>query len=271
METTKFDKEFEQILLGSLLGDGGIKFRPENRDKNPYYHEKHSSKQNQYLKYKLSKFKKYFVVKIKDVYDKNYQKDYPEMVSNSSLNLHNYFKIFYPTGKGYKIITKNILNKINWQGIAIWYLDDGSYCYATKMISITQNKLYHQISINFFKRLGFDFKIHNMNIRLNTEQSQKFIEKIKPYVLKIPKSMHYKIGLDKNKINQAIIKRRSYNIFNSQHNKEYCKKYKLKNKQNLIIYSRYYEKNVRRRPKGYIKNYNHNYYLNIIKPKQING
>ena len=88
------------------------------------------------------------------------------------------------------------------------------------MIYLAQNKIFHKNSIKFFQNKGFYFKSHYLNMRLNVRESKNFIEKIKPHILKMPKCMHYKIGLDKIK---------EINI-NNQKKKYYHNYYKKKQK-----------------------------------------
>ena len=44
----KFDKEFKQVLLGSMCGDGHLMICPK-----PMYREAHCLKQKNYLHYKI--------------------------------------------------------------------------------------------------------------------------------------------------------------------------------------------------------------------------
>lgn len=254
-----FNKEQEQILLGSLLGDGCINLSKTNYFRYRYS-EKHSFKQEAYLLWKNSYL--------------NFKLDYNNeecRIRKSNLSFKYYKELFYPTGK--KIVTRGILNKLELLGLAIWYCDDGSYNYKGKSIEISTqsfglngNKIIQRwfkekwrinskITIKRFKKKetfisGIKIKNHKSfyyYLRFNVENTKKFIELIKPYVMQIP-SMIYKIGLDEvrrtNAINKSKKTRREYQIKNQLKIKKQRKRRYLKNKKKINKKCReYYLKN----------------------------
>lgn len=201
------DKKVEQIILGSLCGDGGVYKYPNY--KNCLFREKHSIKQCDYLLWKAKQLQNEF--KIWNHYsnyfhnfkNKKYNGFYQAIVirTNFDKRLNKYRELVYPSGKGNKVISLKLLNKLTWLGIAVWYIDDGSYnyFYPNGSVAISCNKLYLDTIIKFFKTKDFNFKKCKRYVYLNIKESKKFIQRIKYYVLEMPKDIQYKLGLDKFK------------------------------------------------------------------------
>lgn len=187
------NKDFEQILVGSLLGDGCLSIY--RRCINPVYAECHSVKQLEYLKWK----NKFFECKIKPrvTYLKKTNKYYSEYYLRTKANsaFLPYYYLFYKNGK--KTISQHILQTLKPKGIAIWFCDDGSYSYYNSNIKIslmplrdTQKRL---ISQHFKREFYINFKFQKEYMYLNSNDSKKFIKIIKKYV---PRCMYYKLGID---------------------------------------------------------------------------
>ena len=188
------DEKTKQILLGSLFGDGSIRMRLGGIS--PQYVECHQLRQSDYLNWKITYFKKYLGGKLSIV--NKHSTPVANYVSNALINLFYFYKLFYPYGK--KELTKELLQKLDWQGIAVWYVDDGTFDYSGKRIAFTMDKKFHNICIEYFKELGFFFKLsypNSLAIRLSTKQTKKFIKNIESYIFEMPKCVHYKIGLNK--------------------------------------------------------------------------
>src|SRR3989338_446213 len=233
MAIQQFSQEFKQILLGSMLGDGCLHIPKHSKTKirygNPYYIEAKKIEHLPYLKYKKYILSNHIPIKTFK-YSKINDKIYVYLRTKSSkLLMMDYIKL-YPKRYGNKIISEEILNKLNWLGIAVWFCDDGFYINQSNTIGFAHHQNYQKKIINYFKNLGFIFLKSGQNhIRLNKKESQKFIEKIKPYILKMPKCMHYKIG-DKQKIQNAKLNQKKYL-------KNYYLKNKIKiNKRQMIYY-----------------------------------
>jgi len=112
----------EQIILGSLLGDGGISMSNGVR-----LYMTHCNKQRSYLEYKCSILQPYIggkvskgVAGLKSFKPGNIMWNYR---SNVHWNLAEYYNLKYPN-----LGVKDIVNKISWLGLAIWYQDDGGLC-----------------------------------------------------------------------------------------------------------------------------------------------
>lgn len=113
-----------QIALGSLLGDGHVA-KPNNcRNATCYFIEGHSGAQVEYLKWKHQ-----FLMPLsrgwKLIAPRRKKGSYFQLRSKSEPfwnQLHNWFY----TGKT-KIVTRSILNRLNELGLAVWFMDDGTF------------------------------------------------------------------------------------------------------------------------------------------------
>jgi hypothetical protein len=197
----------EQLLIGSLLGDGYLFIRKNCI--NAVYGENHSLKQKEYLRWKGQILSKKFKIKHYN-YQSNpkskwhYGKTYYVIImyTNSSSYLTKLYKEFYPYKK--KRITINILNKLKISGIAIWYQDDGTYNKKDKTISIAINKKSKNVIIQYFKKMNLNPRFYIQkntnaaNICFRKNDSQKLLRKMKTYA---HPSMLYKWGINNNVTN----------------------------------------------------------------------
>lgn len=197
----------EQIILGSLLGDGYIS-KGAQRSVNYYYQEHFGESQREYRLWKLSKLEK-----LNFTINGNYLRS----VS------HPYFTrlhpILYPNGR--KSLTAKYLSKCNHPiFLSTLYLDDGSltisysynknthtvYCHPS-IILYTLN-LTKEENIRLATYLNHTFNVqfvvsghpdgHRSLLKINKEwEVSHFLNTIKPYVKDIP-SMKYKICLREN-------------------------------------------------------------------------
>ena len=242
MKTKQFNQEFEQILLGSLLGDGNLFI--SNTSICPIFQEKHKTKHKSYLLWKHKIFSKNFRISYylwngkADIFKRGKLKKYSNVMfrTNSDKRLLKYYNLFYPNGK--KQISEEILNKLNWLGIAVWFCDDGDYVQRGNHLSLSMHPEDRKIIYNFFNKIKFNSKLDgNHKIRFNVEDTKKIKEKIEKYILKMPRCMHYKIGKDKKILKFALFKKKSgdkkYYIKNYNLIRKKQKEYWNKNK-NLI-------------------------------------
>lgn len=192
------DKEF-QILLGSILGDGGLGL--SKGCYYPYYSETHCSAQLSYIRWKLKYLKKldFRLYKYKNV------EQY-----GITTKTHPYFTEWYNKWylKGKKILNEEYLNKLDIVGLAVWFMDDGylsiQHHWKYKKLryrriifsSLSFNLSEHKIIKNIlFKKWGFDISIYKpkenlYGFYLKSKDTKRFIKMIKPYILPIFK---YKI------------------------------------------------------------------------------
>ncbi len=186
----------EQVLLGSLLGDGCLTF--SKRNINPLYSECHSIKQLKYLEWKNQFFK--CKIKPRKTYLKKTGKWYDGYYFRAGANAFflQYYYLFYKDGK--KSVNNIILGKLKPLAVAVWFCDDGSYSYYNNNIKICVagfSLRCKQLMSDYFKETyGIDFKIQKECIYLSSDDTKKFISVIKKHV---PECMHYKLGMDAEK------------------------------------------------------------------------
>lgn len=222
----KIKNKSEQIILGSILGDGCISRERTNKKYIIYrYVEEHCPKQREYILWK------------NNFLNFNFNEDIDRCWIKKGNNrlFKPYRNLFYPNGK--KIITKVILAKIGVLGLAVWFMDDGTYSYRDEKVSIGTYgfKLKgNKIIQNWLKKkFGIDSKIYKQGkngfcITINPKNSKKFIKIIKPIVIQIP-CMHYKIGLCENRRLISINKKKDYLSKNKERYKKLNRKWKIAN------------------------------------------
>ena len=202
------------LLLAICLGDGSL-HKPHPKTKSVQLEIGHSIKQLEYCTYKRdlvhkilgeeSRIPKISIRKIK-VKNKEYETCRFVKTCDYFLALR---KLLYPNGR--KIITKKILNMLSPEGLAIWYMDDGScyfkdspvdghsICIDLRIATDCFTSEEHDIMVDYFRNTWgihfYKFYSKSRNVyclRANKEAAIKFINLIKPYI--IP-SMQYKINL----------------------------------------------------------------------------
>lgn len=208
----------EQIIFGSLLGDGYIS-KGTRRSENYYYQEHFGEKQREYREWKLKQLSNlYFTI----------NGNYLRSIS------HPYFtrihKLLYPN-KIKTLTTKFLAQCTHPLFLTTLYLDDGSLTFSFQF-----NKKKHIVychpsiilyTLNFTKEenillmkhinqtFGTNFVLsshpdgHKTLLKLNKESEVRhLLNTIKPYVHDIP-SMKYKVCLEENlKIKKENIKKR---------------------------------------------------------------
>lgn len=203
----KISDNAEQVILGSILGDGYIATnrKPEDSKKilNSYLAIIHSDKQLEYLKYKKQllenegikcyiksrkKPKTHYINGLEVRDSESY-----ELRSLRNIAFNRYRNLFY---KNKKYINRYIY-KLNALGLAIWYMDDG--CYAkngihlyTNCFSIKDDKLLLKVLKHNFNIEATLQKTSNVGkcIYIKAKSKKLFLKLVTPYVCK---SMFYKI------------------------------------------------------------------------------
>lgn len=204
----------EQILLGSMLGDGCMykHIHPEYSKKilNSYLSISHSIRQEEYIKYKKALLEKEGIKchllfingdTIKPHYIKGVEvKEYGKYILKTQRNVvfNKYRDMFYFSKNKGKRVNK-YLYKLNSLGLAIWFMDDGykkgnnfvlcTNSYTFKEVKLLQNILKHNFNI--------DTSIHKSNLNqpllyIKSKSSKIFKNLIQPYICN---SMRYKIGI----------------------------------------------------------------------------
>ena len=215
--------ELRSALYGTVLGDSTIRVKEECI--NPILQIVHHPKYRDYMLVKGQIFGQIPGIKftVIDVIHTNHKtgKQYPQIRAFTTTNkwLLKPMKRFY---KPKKQITKGILESLTPLGIALWYMDDGHLGFqynqaryttdagkqsnertiSTRTVTLHTEGYTEQENILISKwlleRYGVESKIHSSHTRnlyfiwMNTTNSRKFVDIIRPYVLAVP-SMHYKI------------------------------------------------------------------------------
>lgn len=249
----------EQALLGSLLGDGGIYYNKTSFR----YQESHCIAQRDYLRWKRpllpfeTKYKSY------NQYDKRTQKSYSscKIWSRVHPKLREYHDLKYDkSGKATYPGLQKILNRLKPFGLMVWYLDDGDYIQREgygKITHKTTQKNYRIIQRWFKKKYGIPTKVRGIRIFFTVEDTKKLMALFQPYVRQVPKNLHYKFGLDKDKKMGALIKKKKYYQRSEikKRRRKYYQKYYRENKA-----YRKYKKGWATKNRRYLKIYQVEYY-----------
>ena len=199
----KLSEEEHQIILGGLLGD--LYCRISGSCKNAQIEGAHCKKQEPYLLWKVSKLKNLsFSFRRTNL-------GYLFFESRRYPCLNYYCHLFYKTGK--KKINVFILNKLNRLGLAIWYMDDGSYNKRYKYCRLHTNGFTYDENLIikkwFEEKWGIYSKINSCKqpkkypgriwyyLNFNSTETRKLIGLVEDYV---HPSMEYKIGINKEGI-----------------------------------------------------------------------
>lgn len=230
----KLTPEVEQVFLGSMVGDGRLHKASKGPNVNATFYEAHNIKQEKYLLSKMKILDSCFKMK---VYYPKYDTNRIEIMSLVSPILTKYHKLFYPSGRGRKIMPYNLLLKLGPLGLAIWYQDDGDYKKYGRCCSISIYKKNIKNVKKFLESMGFNIHITPKKnsgaayVGFSVTDTQKFFSIIRPY---IHRSMIYKIKISKKEQDRI-----------TKHISEYHKKYYVDNREKKKKYSKdYYNKNT---------------------------
>ena len=184
------DDEF-QLILGGILGDGSLSNRGYN-ERN-FYTETHSEKQKDYLLYKKESLKRFNPTysESRGRYDESHPFTKKCTFKTKSNIVFNEFS---------NITKKELFDKLEVRGLAIWIQDDG-YRYSNGAIDIGSHsfsKESQEYALKILKdkfgligKLCLDKRCNKYFIRLNKENGLLMSELIKDY---IHPSMNYKVG-----------------------------------------------------------------------------
>ena len=201
------NKKDKSLLTALAIGDGYISAKKSKKYNYTQYSIcfKHSIKQLEYLEYKAKLVNSILGGKQNQVHliNNNGYDGCNYMKSDKSLRLIR--KSIYKNNK--KCLTRNILNLLDEQGLAIWFMDDGCTSYMKRngkihgiilQISTCLDTLEElQIVIDYFKekwdiKFGVKKDHGKYSLQCATKETRKFMEIVKPYVLQI-ECMKYKI------------------------------------------------------------------------------
>lgn len=193
----KIIMRIDQLLLGSMLGDGCISTK--GLSKHHRFSLAHSEKQLEYITFKHEIFKQYkldnklsyYIIK-NERYKNGEFREFRFKTKGHKI-FDKYRMLFYPEGK--KIVPDRI-NKLEAEGLAIWFMDDG---YRTgnnlkgAMFSTSGFSKEDVIKLKDLLENKFKLKcsIHARNeIYIWVQSVPRLIELISPFI--VP-SMKYKV------------------------------------------------------------------------------
>ena len=186
-----------QVAIGTLLGDGSLTYL----DTDGYCGIRftHSSKQEEYVNFKASLLDKVGGKVTKIIVENSYGKEKTRYIGHTHPEYTEIYKIIYDSNTRKKKITYDFLQKINWLGFAIWYMDDGSLQTGCKNNSIhlhTEGFPKEDVELinKFYNEKGYKNYIQHYKtysiINFSTEASEIIWKNIRAY---IPKCMQYKL------------------------------------------------------------------------------
>ena len=213
-------KEAKDIIIGSLLGDGHI-------TKWGYFSEKHSPNQLEYLKWKSSFFPNITNEKSWSYYE-SIDKRSGSLIKSHSFRttthscLQKMGELWYKTinGKRTKVVPQNIIQWMNEQILAIWFMDDGSTDWqyrknkkiscgskpscklCTDSFSIQENKILINSLLKLKLKPYIRYKnkdINRPNLYFSTIESSKLIKIVRKF---IKEELLYKV--DENSYLESI-------------------------------------------------------------------
>lgn len=206
------DKRIKSIVIASYLGDGTIS-KPATPNDNCYLKISHSIKQKEYIEYKANLFgdlanQPYIVNRL--------FKDKPYTCITFETHRNKFFRQLrqhYRDGRKY--LKKWMLNYLDLEGVAIWYMDDGSLkrakrkykdgtiktvCEGCKFAICSLSEKEYNLLIKYFNNKYNLFpKVYLTHgkypvLVFNKTESDKLFSLISPY---IPEFMRYKIDLQR--------------------------------------------------------------------------
>lgn len=225
--TKKLTNEQKSLLIGLLIGDGTITNHPD-------FKISHSINQEEFLNWKISLLDKYGfkhggLKKYTSTCGYNTGKDviYVRLKTNPTIKALRR-SVYIPK----KTITRNLLNWLTPQEIAIWYMDDGcinvntsiqrsSIQYTIKIATCVDENTANIIIDYFKEKWNIKFRIFKegkdtYSIASSTkEDCFKFVDLIKPYIEQVP-SLLYKIRDNFTK-EQFIAYQKSDNFRSARH------------------------------------------------------
>jgi hypothetical protein len=194
--------KLKSLTISSILGDG---YLSKERNRGNYLAIQHCDKQYEYLIWKKKRFEEEGA-HVSKVYELPKYKANKIHIGGSAIKGLELRHQFYPNGN--KTVTRHLLNCLDAEGLAIWFMDDGGKVITHKNGKIcgrylkisTYSFTYdeHLIIQNYFKVVwNIDVKIKKDHgkyywLKFPSLQAQKLIDIINQY---IHPTMEYKIDL----------------------------------------------------------------------------
>lgn len=142
--------EIEQVLIGSLLGDGSVHRRKKN---NAYFYEQHGLKQKNYLEWKKAILEKLFKVS----YRKSARSGY---TGKEQVAIYTQNSEYFNQYAGFKKDFSTFIESLGPLGLCVWYMDDGStggsFVLSTESFTYEQNVALKDI---LYRKFGIEVEV----------------------------------------------------------------------------------------------------------------
>lgn len=195
-----------QIILGSLLGDGHLSSLTRTGHNNSHLRIVHSESQSDYIRWKQKQLLPFSYpvhsLHIEDKRGGSWKRHREVLYFNCAS--HDYFtqlrRTWYPNNK--KVFDSSNVSCLNWLGLAIWFMDDGTYGWSKGspygFLSTEGFGIDVQPDIQDFIASTFEITCsivktgHGLKkIRISASGIRKLQKHLEPYI--VP-SMKYKLG-----------------------------------------------------------------------------
>lgn len=187
----KLSSRLRSILIGSMLGDGGLR---KTGDHTAGYVEHHSESQRAYLDWKAAEWGPFTSSIITS--DKGEYRGF-RLLTHGSRTLFPYWTMFYPAGEGDKVFTRLSASDVDALGLAVWFMDDGSKSGSYVRFSVGPNEANQRAQLRILR--GFDLKPKlyesdgDVAIHLTDQTSMtRFVDLVRPHM---HPSMSYKLDV----------------------------------------------------------------------------
>lgn len=200
--------EFKSKVIGMILGDGHLTSLKEKQQS--VLQMSHSEVQIDYLKHKAQILEELTSTTCSDrMYSKKTKTwFYTLRTKTHPLYTKLRHRAYYD---GRKTVTEHLMRLLSAEGLAYWYLDDGSTCGNVLLHTVRYNEAEQQLMAYWLaKRFDLHFKLNRdrkwFRLRLANKDVDRFASLIQPYV---PECMNHKIPcLAQNKEKQKEYMRR---------------------------------------------------------------
>lgn len=178
-----FESIEEQILLGSLLGDGSLNL--PGGCKTPRFREKHAAKQGEYLRWKAENLSS-LGPKVRDTTTLSFGVRRPivSLLTGCKPSLTSLYEAFYSGGT--KVVPQSLIWRLTALGLAVWYMDDGTHhqrlgfsCLYTQSFTDAENEW---LAERFFPtRFNLYPKVnHRKSNRVPNSKPHSYLKFLKP-------------------------------------------------------------------------------------------
>jgi len=225
-EDIKMTPEQEQIVLGTVLGDGNLSINKKAKYSSARLRCNHGIKQAEYADWKADKMGE-MVSFVKTVDNNGWGNKNRVVYTYSTPSLREIYDSVYPSGRK---SVDSWVNRLGPLGLAVWYMDDGSVSgsarhIGTQAFSLKENERLKEmlmgwgasVKIRFDKRgKGYYF------LEIEKPSTSEFFKVIEPHI--IP-SMAYKMPRAMDKERPCPV---CGAVFSGDVRKVYCSKKCLK-------------------------------------------